>query len=278
MSACNCCENPPGATPQISWGSASSSKSKCGFSFEGVRWRTRIIDTEFTAGSGPACDCREPFYVGYSLVPIYADVVISTRTDYDSACAISSQNTIANQLMSYECSDGVSGFPCCQPHGGPTCPSSTNTTTYDNEFTTEELISEATEAIGAYVGTTPGSFRSLPSDQLSIALRKSQYRINHQRPGTCYLKVWLRQKTQPFPTGTATYIDIPAYVWTGSGNPCLADPLAGVNASVNLVASPPIEIPIPETNATVTVEVVKWSYLPDYEPTSSAHNGYPDPY
>lgn len=150
-----------------------------------------------------------------------------------------------------------------------------------DEYTTEMLESLAEDQLsGEMPGTwsgSAGSYRNLASNEITIAARRAAWRLKHYPTGYCYLKIWLRLKTQPLPSGTPEYEDIAPYEWIGTGNACFPDPTKPFFADENIIYSEPIEIPLPTTNATVTVEIVKYSYLPDYEPGEGESNGYPTP-
>ena len=95
----------------------------------------------------------------------------------------------------------------------------------------------------------------------------------HAPSGTCYLKVWLQKRLvdDVSPLGP--------YEWIGTGNPCLAEPLLAYNATGNLITP---EWAYDAATEYHSVEIVKWSCLPGYEPDitdpeNPQPNGFPDP-
>jgi hypothetical protein len=143
-----------------------------------------------------------------------------------------------------------------------------------------------------------GSGSALASQQLDPAdnpiKRKLEFRIRHNPSGSCYLKVWFRKTTievapyaDPPVDNTVKHDDSTFYEWEGSGNPCIPDKNKSVEDPANLITGDPIEIPPPEIGekvrlATVSVRILKFSYLRDYEPDISdpenpQPNGSPDP-
>ena len=73
-----------------------------------------------------------------------------------------------------------------------------------------------------------------------------------------------------------------AYEWTGTGSPCLADPDLPPDHEDNEIIGSDNSLDEPEENGTLTVEIVKWSFVPGYEPDISdpenaQPNGFPDP-
>jgi hypothetical protein len=126
--------------------------------------------------------------------------------------------------------------------------------------------------------------------------QQMQFRIRHHPTGTCYLKVWFRKTTTvegdpgadpPVPE-EVTHDDSTTYEWTGTGSPCFTDPLKPADDPANLIHGDPIEVEAPELGtdgraATVVVSILKFSYLPDYEPDVSdpenpQPDGWPDPF
>lgn len=126
-----------------------------------------------------------------------------------------------------------------------------------------------------------GSILSIDSPPFSISARLSRYRIAHQPTGTCYLKVWLQEVFAP-EDGPPEDGAITHYTWNGTGNPCIPHPLKSASHEDNKIEGGGTTIPIPTENGTATVEILKWSYLPGYEPDISDEenpqpNGFPDP-
>lgn len=156
------------------------------------------------------------------------------------------------------------------------------TTTLSSEFvqeTTAALIARTVAALPAYDGAfndSGGSSRNLSSGETSYTLRRVKWRIRHDPTGTCYYKVWPRKVFQPEGGGSPTLTDLTPYVWNGTGNPCLPDPTAGVTDEANYIRGTATELMEPSTDGEITIEVVKWSCVPGYEPVEGVDpNGYP---
>lgn len=115
---------------------------------------------------------------------------------------------------------------------------------------------------------------------LTITLRSVKWRVKHQPSGTCYLKAWIRKTFTPA-TGSPTTSES-TYEWTGTGNPCLADPALAVDHEDNRIYGSATEETAPETAGVVTWEILKFSCVSGYEPDISdpenpQPNGFPDP-
>lgn len=119
---------------------------------------------------------------------------------------------------------------------------------------------------------------------------KVKWRIKHSPTGTCYLKVWLRKTTSvggdpdaiPPIEPTVTTDDSETYEWTGTGNPCIANPNDGAASPSNDIVGDENTLDPPSENGSITVEILKFSCVPGYEPDVSDEenpqpNGYPDP-
>lgn len=97
----------------------------------------------------------------------------------------------------------------------------------------------------------------------------AKWRIEHSPTATCYLKVWLVERLTAAYGGTTRPLE--PYVWEGEGNPCAPDP----------ALSPVFQTIVSEETAITAVdveqiEVLKYSYLPDYTPPDDGSaNGYP---
>ncbi len=116
---------------------------------------------------------------------------------------------------------------------------------------------------------------------LTLALRSIRWRLKHQPSGTCYLKVWIRKTFTP-DDGPPTVTDLSPYVWTGTGNPCLADPALAVTHEDNLIIGDDAEETPPAANGVMSIEIVKFSCVEGYEPNiddeeNPQPNGFPDP-
>jgi hypothetical protein len=150
--------------------------------------------------------------------------------------------------------------------------------TFETVYTTAEL-EEETEALliaAPFSGFTSSSFRALSVNEGSLILRKAKYRLRHFPVSSCYLKVWLRKKITPVDGGSEiTYENLPPYTWEPSGNPCIPNSSYAPFSVENTIDSEYEDLPPPDENATVTVEIWKWSFLPDYEPKEGEPNGLP---
>jgi hypothetical protein len=118
---------------------------------------------------------------------------------------------------------------------------------------------------GNYSPSTPAqSVYSLSGRTLS--LRRVKVKIFHNPSPTCYLKVWLRKVT---PSGNEDFI----YEWNGAGNPCLA---SGETADSVIEGADTWDLLEPTSNGTSTLQIVKYSQLPGYEPTEGVDpDGFP---
>lgn len=152
------------------------------------------------------------------------------------------------------------------------------------EFTGEFFLASANEFIATSYPYSPGFSRKI----------HSEYSIIHAPTITCYLKVWLQNKTVtgPYPYTTTFDDDFAVYEWVGTGNPCIADPTKSpihVSGGLlswgnpNLVTQAWQDLPIPITEGvTEYVKILKYSCVPGYEPDISdadnpQPNGFPDP-
>lgn len=150
--------------------------------------------------------------------------------------------------------------------------------------TTGDLISRTLSDLPSYPdkwGGSCSSYRNLSPDESSYSIQKFKWRLAHPPTGTCYLKVWLQKRFHP-ETGTDTVTPLAAYEWTGSGSPCFTDATKGVDHADNRITGEPSEEDIPATDGTTTIEIVKFSCIPGYEPDISdpenpQPNGFPDP-
>lgn len=183
---------------------------------------------------------------------------------------------------SWSDSNGASG-PRTRSCGSNLDPSSPSVS-YSSENIAEAtaaLISRVVGLLPAWGETWTGTcsaYRNLSPDESSYSIRRFKWRLRHSPNGTCYLKVWLRKKFQPEGGGEPTYTSLPAYEWTGSGNPCIADPDLGVGHEDNEITSSETSEDEPATDGTVTIEIIKYSCVPGYTPPDDGSaNGYPDP-
>ena len=105
--------------------------------------------------------------------------------------------------------------------------------------------------------------------------KKFEYRIRHLNPSTNYLKVWLRKTTvvtaspgtSPPVSGSTSIDDSKTYEWAGT-----------IDAGSQIIVSEPTEVPVPTTNSTETISILKYSCVEGYIPDLSdplKPNGFP---
>ena len=150
-----------------------------------------------------------------------------------------------------------------------------------------------------------------PYNALITSKQNVKYRVIHGSSGTCYLKVWFRNKVQkykyedcdsgfagdpprtapltidcnpPAPAiecssrwstdGEPTFVENGTYEWRGNGYPCLADEDKYQQACENIIhaSGSGIKIVTPEENTSVTIEY-KYSFIENYEPDWADENG-----
>jgi len=122
-----------------------------------------------------------------------------------------------------------------------------------------------------------------------FANRHGEWRISHEPSMTCFLRVWFRvwANTIAAPSWTPPIADAERYVddvyeWDGTGNPCIADPSVSVYDIANRIIPTAEVIAVPGPRTVISVEILKFSYLEDYEPDISdplnpQPSGFPDP-
>jgi hypothetical protein len=127
----------------------------------------------------------------------------------------------------------------------------------------------------------------------AVSASASQYRVMHGPSMTCYLKVWLRKTTKvvyaysepPVPDDITHDDEFGSYEWVGTGNPCVPDPESSVTGESNIIRGDVRSLDPPTSDGnhtTITVEILKYSFLQDYEPDITDEenpqpNGFPDP-
>lgn len=98
---------------------------------------------------------------------------------------------------------------------------------------------------------------------------KIKWRITHHPTGTCYLKVWIRRLFHPTDDNDDLSADTTTdltYEWIPTTNPCIDDPSQIFLADDNLVYGDANDEGVPESNATVSFSVLKYSCVRGYEP------------
>lgn len=293
MSACGCCDQPPCPAPVLECESVSGSASKvapCGFLHEGKRWLVRTItqtgsysydfqDIGGCAGEGSHNTTEVSTYDENCEVSTVCSG--SRTTSQDCVGDYDDDNPPCSGTLNSDCTWGGDGLcfwgGIFDPNGGIT-----TTTVYSSENppeTTEELIDRTIEALAEFPDTWSGScstLRNLSPDESSFSVRRARWRIKHAPTGTCYLKVWIRRRFQPEGGGSETITSLTPYTWTGSGNPCLADPTKPPTHEDNSITSSATTEDEPATDGENFIEIVKWSCLEGYEPPDDGSaNGFP---
>lgn len=199
--------------------------------------------------------------------------VCSTTMDNDGFWSGTRVVTVDGESETYPISDRCA---VCSP---------VSETEYSNPVTPEtdaELIQRTIASLPETPnGTACAAFADRApfgdEDVYTYTLRRVRWKLRHAPTPTCYLKVWLRTKFEPEGGGSPTFEDLDPYVWEGTGNPCLPDPEKSVAHEDNLIEGEFADLLEPDSDGTKTVEIVKWSYLPDYTPGEGEPNGFPDP-
>lgn len=298
MSACNCRSQPPCAGPTIQCKSIGASESKptpCGFFHDSKYWLTKSTTShsysstviERTPGPGLTCSTT-----------MTLECTTTVTEQYDEACVLTTSYTgTRSRNVSENCGEFIAGTCTATRHSttgawSSGCASGTCGTTdapvYENENeqeTTEALIARTIGALPAYPEEWGGScsaMRDLSPDESSYSVQRFKWRLVHPPSGTCYLKVWIRRKFQPEGGGTPTYTSLTPYIWTGTGNPCLSDPMDSYNSDANQITGTETQELEPTTDGVITIEIMKYSCVEDYEPDISDEenpepNGFPDP-
>lgn len=246
MSACNCCSEPP-----------------CGAVF---------LEADQTYRTLTKC-----YYWNFADGKYYKQ-----RTTCNSSGTLVETYTRSGVNCTFSSSSG---------YNPPTCP--VYTTTYANEESTDDLVTLVEDNMPAfpdvwwwYPVSGKQFGRNIADDINSCTITRLRWRLSHAPTGTGYLKVWLNARFQGAPVGGVTpdpvNTPITPYIWTGTGNPCLADLTKPYDAAENKITSTPVTQDEPPTEGTITIQVVKTSCVPGYEPDiSDEFNeqpwGYPDP-
>lgn len=98
-----------------------------------------------------------------------------------------------------------------------------------------------------------------------------KYRVEHAPSATCYLKVWIKKTTE---TESGTTEDTaPPYEWRGSGYPCYADESKIYTACENIIYGQPSGTISASRGQSISVSILKYSFLEDYEPNDPDENG-----
>jgi hypothetical protein len=145
----------------------------------------------------------------------------------------------------------------------------------------EDLLSSLAFGEWSSGGT---ALRNLNSNSENIQLRKMKWRIAVTPPITCYAKFWIRRIEQPLPSGTPNIVDLEPIEWFGSGNPCLNHYDESYDSENNriIITEQGYPVTLPTENMLVSIQLLKWSFVPGYEPDVSdpmnlQPNGFPDP-
>lgn len=214
---------------------------------------------------------------GFSLEGYSYDCQSTADTRNPGGWLFSGTETAGGKTRPFEGPCPGNATPCETWYFTPAEP----TEEYSNEFTTDALIERVLAAIPSEPnGSDCSSFRNISPDESSYSVRRTRWHIEHKPTGTCYLKVWLRKKFEPESGGDPVYTDLTPYEWRGSGNPCIADPSLSVDSEENRVIGETTSENEPTEDGPVTIEIVKWSCVPGYEPDFSdpenpGPNGFP---
>lgn len=274
-----CCECP---VPTVEWDSRSASKSKCGFpgntGYPVSRYRSRSWTGSVTSITASAPDCAEES--GFCKFD-YAG-----ENTYDENCDCSGYITATSSEDSTNCTPGiVTNFACDSAFpwtdGGNvsvTEPSATTkiatfdgvcydrgayaekvtgtvTETKSDEYTTFQLITNTEAALPDWDDDwddTPGSYRNLTTNELTLSIREAKYRfrfkISKVGSGRCYRIEWVER----FTPETGDPVDTEkSFQWDGV-TPDGYNP----NDSATWPISDEFTISVPDTNGTTTVEDV----------------------
>lgn len=216
----DCCTCP---APTTQWDSRSASKTKSGFS-EAAGFISTPPKRYFTA-TGSGIEARDigggailatQSYAGPLTLDVDESPGSSTKfitetnclivggpftcasttalgcssADFDAGLISNRFGVAANSLSATENGSDAGGFSCGQVLW----------ITLSSEYTTADLITNATADLPAYPGTwagTAGSFRNLSTDELSVAIRESRYRhifpVPNVSSGACYRLEWVER-------------------------------------------------------------------------------------
>lgn len=145
-----------------------------------------------------------------------------------------------------------------------------------DEYTNDELMQEAYDQVqennGEWITGTASQnrllFNAYSCDYTPSCIESSlQVRVSHPPTATGYLKVWLVKRVRQYNPETDTYslpVDGPfeEYEWSGSPN----DFNFGINEAENRINGPTYTLERPSPQTSVTIQVFKFSLLPNYEP------------
>ena len=238
--------------------------------------------------SGTEYEEPEPIYE-----PCFVGSEINITHSPQITCKITTTYTEANEQ----------GF--CTPKTLPSFPAFTQCTPEGEEPPEPPALLE-----GQGSDSTAYNYKN-PYNPLITSKQNIKYRVAHSHSGTCYLKVWFRNKVQkykyedcdsgfagdpprtaaitidcnpPAPAyqcynrwstaGEPTFVETGTYTWNGSGYPCLADEEKWQGACENIIYSSGsgVKTVTPEENTSVTVEY-KYSLIKNYEPDWGDENG-----
>lgn len=215
------------------------------------------------------------------------DGTFNTGYGYDQECTSTMSNDIwtgtsYEAMLNYD--DTIASeetTPRTDPCEAPSNFALDITTTYSDPVegeTDAEMIARILEDLpeygDEYGSGPPHSMKDFESES-HYGIKRSKWRLAHHPTGTCYLKVWLQRRYTPS-EGDEVITPLSPYTWEGSGNPCFAEPDKSAYDEENIIHGSPAEESEPEENGTTTIEIFKWSCLPDYTPPDDGSaNGFP---
>lgn len=199
------------------------------------------------------------------------DGTYTNTTIYDFGSCGCSGNTVTTQTISpepYEPKEELSepSEPvkvCAEEFGGTSLPEFIDCTPEGEEPETPNLEDGQGYNNGAY------DFEDEETGSTSSQIFK--YRVEHAPSATCYLKVWIKRTTET-ENGTTEDTDQP-YEWKGSGYPCYADESKIYTACENIIYGQPSGTISASKGSSISVSILKYSFLEDYEPNDPDENG-----
>lgn len=250
--------------------------------------KTTRITVDDSDPNNVTCSGEEVTYSGTSTRTTSATRTSDGVVESSSSC-VSTQNTDGTWMRTITTNSIFDGttvttapFPCVGVAIDP------QTVTYEDEFTPEstaELIERTIEALPTdeefedmeFGGSPCEAMRNLSPPETSFTISKLKWRLVHFATPTCFLRVWLQRRYE-LETGEVVEVPIDTpYEWNGSGQPCFDDESKPVWHVDNRIFSDPGLEALLEVDGKLIIQIVKWSFLPSYEPNLAAGdpNGWP---
>lgn len=257
---CNCCQLFPFVF-DLEWRGEIFSSSKCGYT-------NRSIDNEACYDGNGVFSTLTTTWQPEENDPFDRTTYVITETqtwDAESKTCIYSREPAYDEAP-YDDIGGSGSFSYA----------------LSNEYTSEELMDNVYAALPPIEGEWVKSSPVLPAEikrelidkvgddcyPASLYTESSlEVRIAHPPTATGYLKLWLVKRVRQYDQGTDTYsppVDEPfqEYEWNGSPN----DLNSGVNEESNRINGPIYVLDRPSEQTKITIEILKFSLLPNYEP------------